>query len=129
MPVKTNLKVSTISYAIVYVKDTTKSLPFYRDVLGLKAKVEAPGWVEFETGAVTLALHGDEHLKDHQKNSVVLVFPVDNIDRAHEELKAAGVKIVEAPKQVCEGEDSVGMSLEFEDPDGNRLSFYADKKK
>jgi lactoylglutathione lyase len=129
MPVKTNLKISTISYAIVYVRDTAKSVSFYRDVLGAKVKVDSPGWVEFDMGATTLALHSDTEFKGERRNSVVVVFPVDNIDKAYEELKAAGVKIVTAPHQVCEAEDTVGVSCDFEVPDGNLLSFYGNKKK
>ena len=94
MPVKTNIKVSTLSYAIVYVKDTAKALNFYRDVLGATVKVDSPGWVEFETGATTLALHADEEHSPHGRNSVLPVFPVDNIREAFNALKEAGVKII-----------------------------------
>jgi predicted enzyme related to lactoylglutathione lyase len=59
----------------------------------------------------------------------VLVFPVDNIDDAHEVLKSNGVKIVKTPHQVCETPTGIGYSVDFEDPDGNLLSVYAEKPK
>jgi lactoylglutathione lyase len=128
MTVKSSLKVSTISYAIVYVKDTAKSLAFYRDVLGCKVKVEAPGWVEFDLGPVTLALHGEEKARPIERgNNTLLVFPVPDVFEAHEALKASGVKIYEAPKMVCETPTGKGYSLDFADLDGNLLSFYSEK--
>ena len=129
MPVKTNIKVSTLSYAIVYVKDTAKALNFYRDILGATVKVDSPGWVEFETGATTLALHVDEDQSPRGRSSVVPVFPVENIRDAFHALKEAGVKIRKEPHEVCQVPGGVGMSLDFEDPDGNLLSFYGVEKK
>ena len=49
MPTSTKVKLSKLSYVIVYVKDTEKATQFYRDVLGMPVKVDAPGWVEFDT--------------------------------------------------------------------------------
>src|ERR1700677_851712 len=123
MPVKTNIKVSTLSYVIIYVKDPEKSLSFYRDILGAKTKVESPEWIEFEMGATTLALHKDEGTFT-RGNSTIPVFPVDNIDEAYKELKAAGVKIVVEPKQVCETPEGPGYSTDVEDRDGNVFSFF-----
>jgi lactoylglutathione lyase len=129
MAVKSALKISTLSYAIVYVKDTKKALEFYTNVLGFKVKVNAPDWVEFETGATTVALHGDTELKEQGRNTTVLVFPVENIDEAHEALKNSGAKVIKAPHQVCETPDGYGYSCDFEDVEGNLLSLYAEKKK
>ena len=129
MPVQTNIKVSTISYVILYVKDTEKALPFYRDVLGAKVKVSHPGWVEFDLGHVTLALHGDEGKTPEGRGAVVPVFPVENLDEAYKALKSANVKITMEPKQVCETPTGYGWSVDFADPDGNVLSFYSEKKK
>ena len=131
MPTKSSLKLSTIGYAIVYVKDIAKSVPFYRDVLGVRVKVEGTGWAEFDTGATTLALHAEEEGKTHdaRSGSTMLVFPVESIDDAHEVLKSNGVKIVKAPHQVCETPTGIGYSIDFEDPDGNLLSLYTEKKK
>jgi catechol 2,3-dioxygenase-like lactoylglutathione lyase family enzyme len=45
------------SHAIVFVADMDRAIAFYRDVMGLPLKFQTPFWSEFETGAVTLALH------------------------------------------------------------------------
>jgi catechol 2,3-dioxygenase-like lactoylglutathione lyase family enzyme len=131
MALSTDVKISTLSYVILYVKDTKQSVAFYRDTLGLKVKVDEHGWVELETGSVTLALHGHESMPaTRPEGEPIVVFNVDNIQQAYEGLKAKGVKFTDAPKQVCEGEaDKVGKSADFKDPDGNRLSIFGYEKK
>lgn len=131
MPVSTDVKLSTLSYVILYVKDTKKSVPFYRDTLGVKVKVDDNGWVELDTGAVTLALHAAEDYKPSMSETQpVVVFPVENIQQAYEALKAKGVKFEKEPQIVCEHDgNQVGKSADFRDPDGNRLSIYGIEKK
>ena len=127
MPVKTNVKISSLGYVIVYVKDTKTAVPFYRDTLGIKVKSEEDGWVELDTGATTLALHGDKELTPNRstKGQPVPVFNVDDFNATVEELKSAGVKFHKEPVQVCEmGPGKVGMSAEFSDADGNMLSVF-----
>lgn len=130
MPVPTDVKISTLSYVILYVKDTAKTVPFYRDTLGLKVKVNEQGWVEFESGAVTLALHADENLPAKRAGGEpIVVFNVDDIQIAYEALKSKGVKFEKEPHVVCEAEGKSGKSADFVDPDGNRLSIFGYVKK
>ncbi len=132
MPVKTDVKISTLSYVIVYVKDIEKAKAFYRDILGLAVKVDTPDWVELNTGSTTLALHPDATLSDKRPETPgwpIVVFNVDDIQGAYEGLKASGVKFETEP-QVCHEEgDSVGKNASFTDPEGNKLSIYGFGKK
>jgi catechol 2,3-dioxygenase-like lactoylglutathione lyase family enzyme len=125
MPAQTSLKLSTLSYVIIYVKDTKKALSFYRDTLGMKVRMEEDGWVELDTGSVTVALHADEHHKSETTPGVVPVFAVDNVHEAYEVLKAKGIKFDKDLQVVCEGEGGkVGKCADFRDLDGNRLSVF-----
>lgn len=127
MPVKTNVKISTLGYVIVYVKDTKAALPFYRDTLGMTLKLDDDGWVEFETGATTFCLHSaKEQLSTERVHGQPLpVFSVEDFHGTLDALKAAGIKLLKGPVQVCEaGPEQVGMSAEFADPDGNVLSIF-----
>lgn len=50
-----------IQYSIVIVRDMSRSVAIYRDVLGLPLRFESPHWTEFETEGAKLALHlGDD---------------------------------------------------------------------
>ncbi|MBX9723253.1 MAG: VOC family protein [Candidatus Obscuribacterales bacterium] len=130
MTTKSKVQLTTLSYVIAYVKDTAKATEFYRDVLGMKVKVDAPGWVELETGSTTLALHSIENAPSKPKEGMTdLVFAVDNVYETYDELKNAGVKFEKEPHQVCEEGDNVGMSVGFTDLDGNKLSIYSNVPK
>jgi lactoylglutathione lyase len=45
------------THSILFVADMDRAIAFYRDVMGLTVKFATPFWSEFDTGAVTLALH------------------------------------------------------------------------
>lgn len=125
--VKTNLKVSSIAYVILFVKDTKKAVEFYRDTLGAKIKSEEEGWVELDMGNTTLALHGEDKHKQNKQagsGSATVVFYSENINATHDTLKSAGVKVM-GPETVCETPDHIGRSISFEDNDGNKLSFFS----
>jgi catechol 2,3-dioxygenase-like lactoylglutathione lyase family enzyme len=125
MPAKTDVKLSTISYIILYVHDTNKAVAFYRDTLGMTVKSDDEGWVELESGTTTLALHHEDNASPGPRNgSAVVVFAVEDILGAYEALKAKGVKFNAEPHQVCEAGDHVGKSADFTDPDGNALSIF-----
>jgi catechol 2,3-dioxygenase-like lactoylglutathione lyase family enzyme len=48
---------AVFTHAIKFVDDMDRAVAFYRDTLGLPLRFASPYWSEFDTGAVTLALH------------------------------------------------------------------------
>ena len=46
-----------VNYVIIFVSDMERSTAFYRDTIGFTLKFASPGWTEFATEGVTLALH------------------------------------------------------------------------
>lgn len=126
MAVSTDIKLSTMSYVILYVPDTNEALNFYRDKLGMKVKMEDGGWIELESGATTLALHKtDEKMTGEKRPATpVVVFTVEKIKEAYEALKTKGIKFSKEPHEVCSTPDHTGMSADFLDPYGNELSIF-----
>jgi lactoylglutathione lyase len=117
-----------IDYTMVVVSDMTRSVAFYRDLLGIPLKFESPEWTEFLTGATTLALHGgglalDPAGKgngDKFAGTCSIGFNVEDVDQTYEELKAKGAIFVMPPTQ-REGE---GIKLAVcIDPDGLPIAF------
>lgn len=128
MQTQSKIQLSTLSYVILYVKDTSKSRDFFHKTLGMKIKLDVPGWVELDTGSTVIALHGlDDKEMDCKKSgaSTELVFQVEDVYAAYNELKAAGVKFASEPHQVCEEENKVGISATFSDLDENSLSIFS----
>ena len=117
-----------VDYIMVNVSDMSRSVAFYRDILGLALKFESPGWSEFQTGATTLALHlgrargGGEGRASAEPaaGTCAIGFSVEDLEATHRELTARGARFVLAPtEQVNEG---IRLAV-CVDPDGLALSF------
>jgi lactoylglutathione lyase len=119
-----------LNYAIVFVSDMTRSVAFYRDVLGLPLRFESPGWIEFVTGGATLALH-----KSGGPAAVAPTSPetpagrcrpgiaVSNIDEFHQRMLAHGVKCLQEPKE------TFGVRIaQYADPDGLAISVSEERR-
>ena len=110
---------------ILYVEDMNKQVAFYRDSMGLKVKepksiadFKHVYWVELETGACTLVLHGGGRRR-LGADTPKIVFRVADIEAARRELLARGVQVGEvrspAPGvQVCDGKDPEGNPFSIE---------------
>lgn len=107
---------------ILFVKNMTKAVVFYRDVLGLEilypqglVDYSQEMWVELNAGTCSIALHagakkppGDEHQ---------LVFTVDDLESARQKLISAGIKMGDI--RILEDGKPVASGL---DPDGHRFT-------
>jgi catechol 2,3-dioxygenase-like lactoylglutathione lyase family enzyme len=115
--------VGELMEVILYVKNMSAQVAFYRDMLGLRVKAPQDVvdfrdvyWVEFETGACTLVLHGGGERR-LDVDAPKIVFRVQDIQAARADLLVRGVQVgdVRSPASgvfVCDGVD----------PDGNKFS-------
>jgi len=115
------------SYAMVNVSDMSRSVAFYRDLLGLPVRFESPGWTELDTGTTTVALHhvppaekAAEAACGPQAGTCSLGFSVDDLEKTHAELVRRGVKFVMPP--TVREEEGIRLAVAV-DPDGLALSF------
>lgn len=111
-----------LSYAIVFVRDMTKSVAFYRDVIGLPLRFESPQWTEFDTGGATFALHEGEPRASGDPGAAAAGscrpgLNVPDLDAFHARMLDHGVPCVQEPT------DLHGRRLaQYADPDGLVLS-------
>ena len=92
------MAIKGVMRTIIYVEDMTKMVEFYRDVLDLTLNYphlddySNEFWVEFQAGAITIALHagGNEGII---QGAPKIVFEVDDIVAEHKRLSDAGMKI------------------------------------
>jgi predicted enzyme related to lactoylglutathione lyase len=117
--------VGNLMEVILYVQDMQKQVKFYRDTLGLKvtypqvADYSNEYWVEFDTGACTLALHGGGNGKIGE-DAPRLVFKVEDINSARYELGERGVKLSEIREPTPNH-----FLCDATDPEGNHFSIEA----
>lgn len=107
---------------VLNVKSMAVTHAFYCDVLGLAARIESPGWVDFETGATRLALHprADRPGREaHHARSVTIGFtgPRDVVSLVRA-LEKRGLEFPQPPRN-----EGFGTFAEALDPDGNVLVF------
>ena len=119
---------SKVDYIKVNVSDMSRSVAFYRDILGLPLKFESPGWSEFQTGATTLALHrkrarvGGEGGAPAEPlaGTCSIGFSVEDLAATHRQLTARGARFVMPPTEKQNEGIRLAVCL---DPDGLGISF------
>jgi lactoylglutathione lyase len=116
------------------VNDLESCATFYREVLGFEMTWGDQDYTEFKVGDLRLALYrrqfmadvvgtADQPLTAVAQDRVALVFAVDNLDAAYQQLKTQGITFVTEPQD----RQSWGIrTAHFRDPDGNLLEIYAD---
>jgi len=112
-----------VDYVMVMVSDMSRSVRFYRDILGLRLRFESPDWTEFETGTTVLALHGGGKAAviSHEATAgtASIGFYVDNLTDKFNELSGRGVTFVMPPTDRAEEKIKLAVCL---DPDGLPIS-------
>jgi len=117
---------SQIGYICLYVSDLKESIKFYQDILGLEldTSVSTDSFFAFKTGNPQLALEKGGVKKDSEKtkaeNPVLFQFLADTpevLEEMNLVLESNGVKLLKRSQT-----SSWGISTNFLDPDGNKLS-------
>ena len=112
------IQIRRVNHVGLPIADRSKSLPFYRDLLGLKvipSMVDSPGvtWLQIADGAM---VHPSEPRTDGRPPSWHVAFEVEDFDATVEALTEAGFKIE------SRGVRHDGQQYLFVvDPDGNRI--------
>jgi lactoylglutathione lyase len=114
---------SKVDYIKVNVSDMSRSVAFYRDILGLPLKFQSPGWSEFQTGPTTLALHlirAGGAPAEPLAGTCSIGFSVEDLAATHRELAARGAQFVRAPTE--QANEGIRLAV-CVDPDGLAIAF------
>jgi len=118
-------KLEKIGTILLGVKDVARSVPFYRDTLGLAVTGQFEGFAFFNAGGVTLGLsEGLARNFPHLVGATEIVFAVVGVREAYAALGERGVKFRIEPRQVA----GPNWAANFEDPDGHMLSVFGPEK-
>lgn len=114
-----------VDYVIHYVESLTRSVTFYRDVIGLRVRIEGDGYVEFETANTKFSLFERSKLpqligrEGGDPPCGEIGFLVDDVDSEAERLRHLGVEILTGPVDRPWRE----RTLHIADPDGHVIEF------
>ncbi len=103
-----------ISLVIAEVTDMSRSVRFYRDVVGLPLMYESEAWSTVQAGQVSIGLHTP--MSESPKGTGwTVVLDVDDLDALRSRLEEGGCEV--SPDH----EVPAGKIILFCDPDGNQL--------
>lgn len=112
----------------VSVTDLERSIPFYRDTLGIPFLFGVPGqsMAFFDCDGVRLYLGRPE--SPEFRSTAALYFLVDDIDEAYATLRDRGVTFVDEPHLIARMEDHDLWMSAFRDPDGNHMVLMQERR-
>lgn len=121
------LKLKKVPYVMLSVANVEKTLHFYTERLGLEAGYHDSNWAELKTESFVLALHHSDKPATAEQLAAgpIVIFGSDDIVADRQSLLAMEIqagplhKVAEAPN------DTVGISCDFSDPNGQPLSLFA----
>jgi methylmalonyl-CoA/ethylmalonyl-CoA epimerase len=122
----TGIGITHLGQIAVNAKDVERATAFYQNVLGLKLLFKAPpGLAFFDCGGVRLMLDRAEKPEfDHP--SSILYFAVPDIQTAHGELKASGVRFEDEPHLIASMPAHDLWMTFFHDSEGNMLALMSE---
>ena len=122
-----------ISDICFLVEDLDRAIQFYRDRVGFKLRRLAPGFADFFSAGVTLALWQVEHMQNHLRlpsrpgstggwrtMAAVQVESSDRVHAMHQELSARGVLFLVEPQAYPWN----AYACYFTDPEDNLWEIY-----
>jgi predicted enzyme related to lactoylglutathione lyase len=119
------MTLSAIGQIAMNAHDINRATTFYRDSLGLPFLFAAGQMSFFDCQGVRLML-GVASAPQYDHPGSVLYFTVDDINAAHAELQARGVRFKGVPHLVARMPDHELWMAFFDDTEGNTLALMAE---
>lgn len=117
--------ISRLGQVAINAHDVDRAVSFYRDNLGLPLLFTTGNLAFFDCGGVRLMLDRAEKPEfDHP--SSVLYFVVPDIERAHSQLKAKGVRFEDAPHVIARMPNHDLWMTFFRDSEENLLALMSE---
>ncbi|MBD2415782.1 extradiol dioxygenase [Nostoc calcicola FACHB-389] len=124
-----------LTHLRLLVSNYKDSFLFYRDLLKFDVDWgdENSGYAEFNTGHLKLGLFKQELMAEvvpridqpsyvANRDKIVLIFAVDNVDEVHKQVKDGNAIVVTQP---IDRPDWGIRTAHFRDPDGNLIEVYS----
>ena len=110
-----------LSFVWLFVKDRSRSLVFYRDLLGFRVLQEFPDGALFDVNGIQLGIHQEEIGGFYQAKSggIVLTLQTESIREAVQELGKRGAVF---PGGIVQ--EPYGKIARLQDPDGYPIELF-----
>jgi len=121
-----NIEVEKIGQIAIAITDLNKSVPFYRDILGLELLFEVPSGLAFFNCAGTRLMLTTLQGKEEDHKTSVIYYKVADIHRSTGLLKSKGVNFEREPQMAAKMEDHDLWIGFLRDPDHNLIGLMAE---
>lgn len=108
------------------VQDIERATAFYRDMLGLEHQFTAGGMSFFDAGGFRLMLGPPGGEFEH--GSSVFYYRTAGIEAEHERLSGAGVRVIEAPREIYRQAGHALWLAFYVDSEGNAFALMEEKE-
>lgn len=119
--------VAGIGQVSLVARDIERATAFYRDILGLEHQFMAGGMSFFDLGGGVRLMLGPPG-GEFEHGSSVLYYRVTGILAQHERLSQAGVRVLEAPREIYRQHGHALWLGFYVDSEGNAFSLMEEKK-
>ncbi len=117
------MNIKRVGNVILAVKDLSKSVSFYNEIIGLPIKQQRKSWVDLGSKGALISLHPASESSPHSgtsiDNGIAIGFLVGDLQSSIEELKSKGVKIHREMEEKDAGKNAVIL-----DPDDYMISLF-----
>ncbi len=120
------IALSDIGQIALTVSDLDRAVAYYRDVLGMRLLLEAPGMAFFACGEVRLMLGTAGGKADGDAPSTIIYYRVADIEAAFEALRARGAEVEQEPGLTHRSEEHELWLAFLRDPDGHVLALMSE---
>lgn len=108
---------------VLYSKDLGQAKSFYGDLLGLPILLEEPNVVHFDAGTVRLAIHRYPTGDAPEAREGFLVFAVDRLATAYDDLRRRGATFLGPP-----ADRPYGRVAYLHDPEGHEIGLLEEPR-
>ena len=117
------MNVKKVGNVILAVKDLSKSVEFYHEILGMPIKRQRENWVDLGQSGALLSLHpaneSSPHASTSVDNGILIGLLVGDVASAVDELKSKDVKIHRDIQEREAGKNAIIL-----DPDDYMISLF-----
>jgi len=108
-----------VSHIWLYVKDTQKSIQFYRDIIGFKVVETFPDGALLKAGEILIGVHREEDDRKSLLGGTSVIIYTQNIQKGYGILRQRGVTFLTQIEK-----EPYGLIASFKDPDGYLLELW-----
>jgi predicted enzyme related to lactoylglutathione lyase len=108
---------------VLYSQDLDRAKAFYGDLLGLPVLLEEAHVIHFDAGTVRLAIHRYPTGPAREAPEGFLVFAVENLEAAYEDLRQRGAEFLGPPAT-----RAYGKVAYLHDPEGHEIGLLEEPR-